>query len=473
LYWCAALLLEANMQRPETGDDTFIEDAYFAPRFGTIEFLRRLRDDQLSVLVPELFDRNMLAFNHLFLHGFLINKPEYIEHVLLTNCTNYTKSHFLRRMLGPLLGEGLLISEGNLWRRQRRILAPAFHHKRISEYVNTMVVCTEATMARWRTITQPFDVTAEMMALTLNIIARTMFSTDVSGEIEIMRRLMDVVVNLRPGVFDILGMPQWLPRLKSMAYRRAIAEFEALVSRLLAERRAKEIDQGDLLSMLLTARDPETGDGMSDKQIRDEILTIFLAGHETTAITLSWTWYLLARHPEVEERLHEELERVLGGGMPNHANLAELKWTRMVIEEALRLYPPAYRIVRTAIREDCIGGVRVAPGATIDINVYVTHRNPKLWPAPDKFEPERFTPAAAARRHRFAYLPFGGGPRICIGSGFAMAEAQIILAAIAQRYRVHLAPNHIIEPIGLITLRPKNGVWVALEPRAAGLASHA
>ena len=452
------------MQGPGTGEDTFVEDTYFEPQFGIIEFLRRIRNDRLSVLVPELFDRNMISFNHLFLHGFLINKPEYIEHVLLTNYGNYTKSHFLRRLLGPLLGDGLLISEGELWRRQRRILAPAFHHRRISEYVNTMVVCTEATIERWRTIAQPFDVAAEMMALTLNIIARTMFSTDVSGEVEIVRRLMDVVVNLRPGVFDILGLPEWLPRLKPMAYHRAIAEFEALVSRLLAERRSKKIDQADLLSMLLATRDPETGEGMSDKQIRDEILTIFLAGHETTAVALSWTWYLLARHPKAEARLHDELERVLGGRMPNHADLTKLKWTRMVIEEVLRLYPPAYRILRTAMGEDRIGGVRVPPGATIDINTYVTHRNPNLWPAPESFEPERFTPEAVGRRHRFAYLPFGGGPRICIGNTFAIAEAQIILAGIAQRYRVQLT-HRIVQPIGLITLRPKTGVWATLEPR--------
>ena len=455
-------------QRSATGGDHFVEDTYLAPQFGMLEFLRRLRGDQLSVLVPELFRRNLVSFNHLFLHGFLINKPEYIEHVLLTNHSNYSKSRFLRRLLGPLLGEGLLISEGEFWRHQRRIAAPAFHHKRISGFVDTMVLCTEATLARWRALTQPFDVAAEMMALTLNIVARTMFSTDVSGEVEVVRRLMDVVVNLRPSVFDIFGLPEWLPQLKPLAYRRAIAEFEALVSRLLAERRAEGIDRGDLLSMLLTARDPETDEGMTDKQIRDEILTIFLAGHETTATALSWTWYLLARHPEAEARLHDELERVLGGRMPSYADLTELKWTRMVIEEAMRLYPPAYRILRTAIGEDRIGGVRVPPGTTIDINIYVTHRNPNLWPAPESFEPERFTPAAVALRHRFAYLPFGGGPRICIGNGFAIAEAQIILAAIAQHYRVHLAANHAVQPIGLVTLRPKNGFWVTLEARTPG-----
>jgi cytochrome P450 len=433
------------------------------------EFLRRLREDQFSVIVPELFGRNMVSFSHLFLHGFLINKPEYIEHVLLTNHANYVKSRFLRSVLGPLLGDGLLISEGELWRRQRRIAAPAFHQKRIARFVDTMVVCTEATLARWGALTQPFDIAAEMMALTLNIVARTMFSSDVSGEIEVVRRLMDVVVNLRPRVLDILGLPEWLPRLKPIAYRHTIAEFEALVSRLLARRRAEKVDRGDLLSMLLTARDPETGNRMSDKQIRDEILTILLAGHETTATALSWAWYLLARHPEAEARLHDELERVLGGRMPNSADLAELKWTRMVIEEAMRLYPPAYKILRTAVGEDRIGGVRVPPGAIIDINIYITHRNPNLWPVPESFEPERFTPAAVARRHRFAYLPFGGGPRICIGNGFAIAEAQIILAAIAQCYRVHLAANHVVQPIGLLTLRPKNGVWVTLQSRSAAV----
>ena len=217
--------------------------------------------------------------------------------------------------------------------------------------------------------------------------------------------------------------------------------------------------------MLLAVRDPETGEGMSDKQLRDEILTIFLAGHETTANALTWTWYLFAQHPEAEAQLHHELDQVLGTRMPTFADLAELKWTRMVIEEAMRLYPPAHMIARTAIGEDRIGGVRIPAGALITISIYVTHRNPNLWAEPERFDPERFRPEAAAQRHRFAYLPFGGGPRICIGNGFALAEAQVIVAAIGQRYRVRLAPGATVEPIGLITLRPKNGIWVTLEPR--------
>jgi cytochrome P450 len=217
--------------------------------------------------------------------------------------------------------------------------------------------------------------------------------------------------------------------------------------------------------MLLAARDPESGAGMSDRQLRDEILTIFMAGHETTANELSWVWYLLATHPDAEARLHEELDRVLGGRMPAFADLAALTWTRMVIEETMRLYPPAHAIARRAIGEDWIGGARIPPGASISISMYVTHRNPNLWPEPARFDPERFAPAAVACRHRFAYLPFGGGQRVCIGNSFALAEAQLIVAAVAQRYRLRLAPGHPAEPIALLTLRPKNGIWVTLEPR--------
>jgi len=454
------------MEPPVTAN-TVVEDTYLAPRYGLIEFFRRIREDQLSIAVPELFSRNITHNRLLFLHSFLINKPEYIEHVLLTNHANYRKSRFLRNMLGPLLGDGLLISEGEFWRRQRRIAAPAFHSRRIADFVATMASCTQETLTRWRTRTEPFDVAAEMMALTLNIIARTMFSTDVSGDVATVRRLMEIVAGLRLSMLDLLGFPDWLPRPRPANYRRAIAAFETLVARFLAERRSDEVDRGDLLSMLLAARDPETGEGMSDRQLRNEILTIFLAGHETTSNALSWTWYLLAQNLEAEARLHDELDRVLGGRMPTAADLAALKWTRMVVEEAMRLYPPAHAIARMAIGEDRIGGVRIPPRASISISIYVTHRNPNLWPDPERFDPERFAPAAVAQRHRFAYLPFGGGPRICIGNGFAIAEAQVILAAIAQRYRVRLAPGHTVEPIGLVTLRPKTGIWVTLEPRKA------
>ena len=459
-------------QRTAIGANGFVEDTFIARQFGPIEFFRRLREDQLSILVPEIFSRNIIYSRLLFLHSFLINRPEYIEHVLLANHQNYRKSQFLRNLLGPLLGDGLLISEGSLWQRQRRIAAPAFHHRRIAEFVTAMASRAAATLERWHGRTEPFDITTEMMGLTLDIIARAMFSTDISGDVAAVRRLMDIVIALKPNMLDLLGLPEWFPRRRTRAYRRAIAEFDDLVARLLAERRRGDAtDRGDLLAMLLAARVSETGEGMSDRQLRDEILTIFLAGHETTANALSWTWYLLAQHPEAEARLHVEIDRVLGGRMPSFADLAELKWTRMVFEEAMRLYPPAYMLSRTAIGEDWIGGVRVPPGATITISPYVTQRNPKLWPEPERFDPERFSPEAVAQRHRFAYLPFGGGPRICIGNSFAVAEAQVIVAVIAQRYRLRLAPGHPVKPVGLVTLRAKDGILVTLEPRIAGAAA--
>ncbi len=448
-----------------------VEDTYLPPRFGLIELIRRMRTDQLSLLPPEIFGRNLIHSRFLFLHSFLVNKPDYIEHVLLTNQANYRKSDFLRRMLGPLLGEGLLISEGEVWRRQRRIAAPAFHARRIAGFVAAMASCTEAMLARWQTMPQPFDVAPEMMALTLDVISRTMFSTDVSDDTAKVRHLMDVVVGLRVSLLDLFGFPQWLPRFQPKDFRRAIAAFDALMSRLIAERRASPAEHDDLLGMLLAARDADTGEGLTDRQLRDEALTIFVAGHETTANALSWVWYLLATHPEAEARLHAEIDRVLGGRTPTYADLARLEWTRMVIDETMRLYPPAHAVSRTAIGEDWIGGARIPPGANISISMYMTHRNPNLWPDPERFDPERFAPAAVAQRHRFAYLPFGGGPRICIGNGFAIAEAQVIVAMVAQRWRLRLVPDHVVEPIGLITLRPRNGIRVTLEPRAEAAAA--
>jgi cytochrome P450 len=283
------------MDRPGFSKATAtVEDTYLAPRFGLVEYIRRLREDQLSVLVPENFHRSLLYQRFLFLHSFFVNKPEYIEHVLLTNQQNYVKSQFVRTELGPLLGDGLLLSEGAFWRRQRRIAAPAFQHKRIAGFLDAMSADAEAVAARWQGRREPFDVAAEMMALTLSIIARTMFSSDVGGEVEAVRHLMDEVVAKRVNLLDVFGFPRWLPRRNSKRYRAAIRAFDALVARFIAERRANGADRDDLLAMLLAAHDPETGEGMSDKQLRDEILTIFAAGHETTANALSWTWYLLA-----------------------------------------------------------------------------------------------------------------------------------------------------------------------------------
>jgi cytochrome P450 len=258
----------------------------------------------------------------------------------------------------------------------------------------------------------------------------------------------------------MFGLPEFLPRPVPRAYRDAVRRLDRVIDGFIAPRRAEGEDRGDLLSMLLAARDPETGEGMTPAQLRDEVMTIFLAGHETVSNALAWTGHLLAQHPDVAAKVEAEVDAVLGGRAPGYEQLAGLRYSRMVIEEAMRLYPPAHTISRTALGPDRIGGVAIPAGAVITISPHTTHRNPTLWPDPGRFDPERFAPARSADRHRFAYLPFGGGPRVCIGNSFAMTEALVILATIAQRWRLAPEPGHPVEPVGLVTLRPATGIRV-------------
>ena len=443
-----------------------VEDPYIAPQWGRFEFFRKIREDQLSVLTPAIFGRRLLSGRLFRLRWFIVNWPDYIQHVLLDNHQNYVKGRFSEALLGPIVGEGMLTSEGAAWRRRRRIAAPAFHQRSIARFVDEMVRCTTSMLDRWEGRSEPFDIASEMTELTLDVITRTMFSTDISGEIARLKQLVQTVLGLTlPSMADLLGLPRWIPRRGSATKMRAIGELDRMVERILASRRQSPDEHDDLLSLLLAARDEETGEGLSDRQLRDEIMTIFLAGHETTSNALAFTWFLLATHPDVDAKLQEELARVLGGRAPEYADIALLRYTRMVFEETLRLYPPAYQLGRMAVGPDVIGGVKVPKGAVITIYPYVIHRNPALWPDPDHFDPERFSPERAAGRHRFAYLPFGGGPRICIGQGFAMAEAVVVIASVAQRFRFALAPGRSVQPVGKFTLRAKDGVWVTATPR--------
>ena len=443
-----------------------VEDTYLPPQYGPLEFLRRIKTDQLSVFTPEVFRRNLIYSKLLFLDSFLVIKPDYIEQVLLTNQQNYVKSRFVQRLLGPVLGEGLFTAEGELWRRHRRIASPAFQHRRIEGFVDIMAESSAALVARWAKRQEPFDLAADMMGLTLEIIARTMFSTDVTHQIERVRQLMDVLIwDLKPSALDLFGFPEWLPRPMPRSVKEAIGEFDALMREIITPRRADGADRGDLLSMLMAAKDPETGESMSDRQLRDEIMTFFLAGHETTANALGFAWWLLAENPDAEAKLQEEADRLPKDRPPGFADLAGLPYARMVFEETLRLYPPAHTISRRAVAEDVIGGVRVPANSLVSISTYVTHRNPGLWPEPERFDPERFDPERSAGRHRFAYIPFGGGPRICIGMPFAIAEAQIILATLARSFKVRLLPDRPVKPVGMITLRAKGGIWATLEKR--------
>jgi cytochrome P450 len=443
-----------------------VEDTFLPRRFGLFEFIRKVREDQLSVLSPDLFDRRLGSFRMFRVQYFFVNWPSYIEHVLLDNHQNYIKGRFSDTMLGPIVGTGMLTSEGEAWRRRRRIAAPAFHHRSIARFVEQMGRCTATMLDRWEGRDEPFDIASEMTELTLDVITRTMFSTDVSGGVSRLKQLMQTVLRLdRPSMTDMLGLPRWIPRSGAKGLQRAITELDGMVQHVLTLRRRGEGEPDDLLSLLLAARDEETGEGLTDRQLRDEIMTIFLAGHETTANVLAFVWHMLTMHPEVEARVQDELAQVLGGRVPAYADIPRLRYTRMVFEETLRLYPPAYALSRTALGPDVIGGVTVPKGAVISIYPYIIHRNPVLWDDPDRFDPERFAPDRVVGRERFAFMPFGGGPRICIGQGFAMAEALVVMVSVLQRFRLSAVPGRVVEPIGLLTLRPKNGVWVTAAAR--------
>jgi cytochrome P450 len=400
-------------------------------------------------------------------HGFLACDPADIKHVLQDNARNYHKSPLYDR-LRDTLGNGLLTSEDSFWLRQRRLAQPAFHRQRVIAMAEAMVACAEQMLERWDRIAalgETIDVVEEMMALTQAIIVRTMFSTDLGAAAEIVNRTWPII-NRRIGeTFWSTKLETALPLPANRRFWRALRELDAVVYRIIAERRQAGRDESDLLSMLLAARDEETETGMTDRQLRDEVLTMLLAGHETTSLALSWTYYLLSQHPDVERSITDEVDRVIGGGRPAFAHLEGLTLTRRAIEESLRLYPPAWGFSRRAMGDDEIGGYRIRKGPLVFLIPFVVHRRPRLWPDPDRFDPGRFAPEHEAARPRFAYLPFGGGPRGCIGNQFAMVEAQLIVAAIAQRYRMELVPDQEVRPEPLITLRPAPGIRAVLRKR--------
>ncbi len=435
-----------------------------------VRFLRLLRDDQLSVYTRESFVAGFLQARILFQNFVLINEPAFIEHILLTNHHNYVKSRLNRQIVRPVIGNGLLISEGEFWRRQRRIMAPAFHRQRVAQAAGVMVRRTRQRLERWRTACksgQSLDINREMMSLTMEIVAEALFSSDIAGSIdELGRAVTTLFASLgTPNPLDVLGFPEWFPRWRSHRTRSALALLDRTVYEIIAARRGAREMSGDLLGLLLSARDDETGEEMTDTQVRDEVITFFAAGHETTALALTWTLYLLSRHPGVERTLHGEVDRVLADREATYDDLEALPYTRMVIQEAMRLFPPAFGLSRRALADDRVGERTIRSGSLVTISPYLTHRNPRLWEDPLRFDPERFTPDRIRTRHRYAYLPFGGGPRICIGRGFAMAEACLVLATIARAYRLRMAPGHRVVAHGRITLRPRYGLRMTLERR--------
>jgi cytochrome P450 len=331
---------------------------------------------------------------------------------------------------------------------------------------------TTTPRARWDALPpdRPADVADQMMRLTLEIIGRTMFSDNLGGEIAALRQAATEyeLGRARSSLVDLFGLPRWVPRPGRRAADRAVARLDRVVGGLIARRRETGAHTEDLLALLLAARDAETGEPMSDTQIRDEVATILLAGHETTANALAWSWYLLSGDTAVAARLHAELAAVLGGRAPTAEDLSKLVYSRMVLEEAMRLYPPAHSFSRQALAEDLIAGRHIPAGAVVIIAPWLLHRHRKLWDEPDTFNPQNFAPEQTAARPRFAYVPFGGGLRSCIGASLAMTEALVILATVAQRYAPRLVPHHQVVPVGLVTLRPEGGMPMFLDRREEG-----
>jgi cytochrome P450 len=432
--------------------------------------LRAMRENALAAHTAENFSADIIAQRILWRRMFILNEPGAIRYVLLDNAVNYIKSEVGRRLLEPGLGRGLLTSEGETWRRHRRIMAPSFDPRSIVGYAPIMTEVTQELLAKWDALPQgsETDVAAAMMHATLHIISKAMFSADSDEIVDVVESGVNQYQTIvRPTLLDLMHFPLWLSRLISPMPTDGIFDaFDQKIDRLLTERgRTPDAEPKDLLARLIAARDSETGGGMTAKEVRDQVVTIFMAGHETTSQALSWTWYLLSQHPAVEARLHAELADVLGGRTPCNDDIADLRYTRMVIEESMRLYPPAHTTGRQPLAADEILGHHIPAGAEVLIMPWLIHRKPQLWEDPERFDPERFSPERSAERPRFAYIPFGAGPRICIGAAFAMTEAILILATIAQRYRLHLKPGFLVEPQGLITLRPRYGLQMRLERR--------
>jgi len=396
-----------------------------------------------------------------------INHPDLIEDVLVNKARLYHKGRILQSNK-YLFGEGLLTSEGDFWLRQRRLSQPAFHRERIAAYAATMAEYTEQMLATWRG-GEERDVHEEMLNLALRIVGKTLFDADVTRDAKEVGETLDILLEIAANFGRTVLVPLWVPTPRNLRAKMGVRRLEKVIYRIIAERRAggrdgAGLDRGDLLSTLLQVQD-EDGTRMSDRQLRDETITLFLAGHETTANTLSWTWWLLAQNPVVEKRLHEELDGVLGGRAPTVEDLPKLQYLGRILTESLRLYPTAWGMARLAAEEHEIAGYPVHPGYGVAFAQWVVHRDARWFDAPLEFRPERWENGLAKQLPRFAYFPFGGGPRQCIGNTFALMEASVVLATVGQKFRFTLVPGHKVTPLASITMRPKSGIRVRLEAR--------
>jgi cytochrome P450 len=404
----------------------------------------------------------VVYFRFLSVPACLINDPGGIEHVLVTDHRNFTKSMDYRA-LSRVLGQGLLTSEGEFWKRQRRLVQPAFFRDRILSYGGLMTAYTARMMETWQD-SEVRDVHHDMLGVTLEIAARSLFNVEIQGDAGTIGRALGVVMEQMPKLAGFAFLPDWVPVPGLGGFRRALADLDNVVYGIIRNRRASGMRPGDLLDMLLDARD-ENGAGMSDLQLRDEVMTLLLAGHETTANTLSWTLYLLAQNPDQQARLAAEVRTVLDGRAAKAAGLDALPYLQMTLMEAQRLYPPAWAIGRKALRDFEVSGYRIRAGTNIIVSQWVLHHDPQLYPHPERFDPDRWREDSAGRRTlpKFAYLPFGAGPRVCVGASLALTESALVLATLMQRFRFTLASAEPVKAFPSVTLRPKHGLRLRVE----------
>jgi cytochrome P450 len=403
------------------------------------------------------------------MHAYGIFHPDGVQQVLAGNAENYFKGDQVYAELIDLLGNGLLTSEGEVWKRQKRLVQPLFTHKRVASYVPMMVEEGEEVVARWRAALargETVDLHSEMTRVTLRVVGRAVFGTDVDHMIPIFK---DSVPYLSKRAFQRgvmpLRVPSGWPTPGNRTAKRYKDRIYAVVDDLIASRRRNPTEGDDLVNLLLRAQDPEGGQGLSDDEVRDQALIFLMAGHETTATSLTFTFHLLGHHPDVQRRVHEEVDRVLGAGPLTLEGVRDLAYTTMVIKEAMRLYPAAHATARTPVADDRIGGYRIpAQTSTVVVSPWVTHRHPAFWDDPERFDPERFTPEAEKARHRYAYFPFGGGPRACIGSYFSMLEATIVTGIVMRAFDVETDPAPVPLFTG-ITLRPAGPMPAKVTPR--------
>ena len=398
------------------------------------------------------------------LEGYVLGHPSLVQHVLVTNVKNYVKQTRGYDMLRLVLGNGLVTSDGAFWKRQRRIAQPAFHRERLAGFGEVMTRAASEMVATWE-LGKSFDFAAEMMRCTLRIVGETLLSADVTKRADHVGAALTVVLeHLIHRTLHPLSPPEWLPTPTNLRFKRSLEELDLVVLKLIAERRKGGGAKNDLLAMLMESTDPETGEGMTDEQLRDEVMTIFLAGHETTANNLAWTMMLLGRAPEVERKMAAEAQGVLGAALPAMADVHRLPYATNVIKESLRLYPPVWSLGRKVVEDDVVEGYLLPKDALVFISPWAIHRLPEFWSNPLAFDPDRWLTEDPRRAHG-SYLPFSMGQRKCIGDTFATVEAQLILTTVMQQVHLGLVPGQTFEPEPVITLRPRGGVHVVATKR--------